>query len=289
MLSGRIDSEPECIVPQVLISRKAGGIILHERASLLRDGCRIPDKIRAIAGIFKIPDRVFVCRIIPLKASAIPGRRKIFSVPDQIEAAVFCGLRMEDRRILVRDNGAFLICYRRAVQAPAAVDDGCDRLSGRRVAEQDMVPVRDGICRRISTQKDITAAIAMPVVIFIDMSRCRYGHCMDIAADRTDLMHGAGLRTASAVSAFRAPSVITALPCRRLYARRDIPSEQFPGKLRIINEYIAVSLHLLGQVIAHHFPGIDRIVPAPGKECVQVGDHASAVIVIVIGITRRQF
>ena len=74
----------------------------------------------------------------------------------------------------------------------------------------------------------------------------------------------------------------------RVIIRGELAAEQQPGKLRIVDEDVAVALHLLDTVVAAHFPGVHGVLLHPFKQGVEALDDGHAGVLAVIAVIRRQ-
>ena len=88
--------------------------------------------------------------------------------------------------------------------------------------------------------------------------------------------------------AFVLTAVLVGVARGRVIIRGELAAEQQPGKLRIVDEDVAVALHLLDTVVAAHFPGVHGVLLHPFKQGVEDLDDGHAGVLAVIAVIRRQ-
>ena len=70
----------------------------------------------------------------------------------------------------------------------------------------------------------------------------------------------------------------------RLHIAGRCQAKHEPGKLRIVNEHIAIALNILYLVVALHFPLVHRVLLTPPEQCRTVFDDAIAAVAAVITV-----
>ena len=83
-------------------------------------------------------------------------------------------------------------------------------------------------------------------------------------------------------------AVLAGIARGRVIICGELAAEQQPGKLRIVDEDVAVALHLLDAVVAAHLPGVHGVLLHPFEQGVEALDDGHAGVLAVVAVKGGQ-